>query len=94
MKRLALALAIGAALTVLPWIVRPLLGDRAAILWLPGFAATSHWFPRGLYAPNADTAKVVGCLANVVIWAVVIWAISYSVIAGASLRTIAGKRRE
>ena len=93
MKRLALALAVGAALTVLPWIVRPVLGDRAAILWLPGFAATSYWFPRGLHAPNADTAKTVGCLANVAIWAVVFWAISHSVTASASLRAIEGKRR-
>ena len=88
MKRLALALALGAALTLLPWIVRPLLGDRAAIFWLPGFAATSHWFPRGLHAPNANAAKAVGCSANVVIWAGVFWAISYSVTAGTSFRAI------
>ena len=94
MKRLVPALAVGAALTVLPWIARPVLGDRTAILWLPGFAATSHWFPRGLQAPHADTAKAVGCSANVLIWAGMFWAISYLVTAGASFRTIEGERRE
>lgn len=88
MKRLTIAIVFGAALTVLPWILRPILGARAAILWLPGFVATSLWFPRGLHGPNANTAKAVGCSANVLIWAGVFLLLSYSVRIGTSSRTI------
>ena len=97
MKRFALALAFGAALTVLPWIARPLLGDRAAILWLPGFAATSYWFPQGLHAANANAAKAAGCSVNVMIWAGMFLAISYAVTAGArrsTLSTASSRKRE
>ena len=60
-KRIALALGFGAAITILPWALRPVLGDAVAILWLPGFAATAHWFPFGLHGPNASSAKAAGC---------------------------------
>ena len=79
MKRFVLAFAFGAVITVLPWLLRPLFGDHSAILWLPGFAATSHWFPRGLHAANADTAKAAGCSVNVLLWAGVFLLVSYSV---------------
>jgi len=95
LKRFALALAFGAALTALPWIARPLLGDRAAILWLPGFAATSYWFPQGLHAANANAAKAAGCLVNVMIWAGMF--LAYAVTAGArrsTLSTASSRKRE
>lgn len=78
MKRTAMALTFGAFVTLLPWILRPLFGDRSAILWLPGFFAVSHWFPLGLHSTNADTAKAIGCLANVVIWAAGLLLLSFS----------------
>jgi hypothetical protein len=68
-KRSVLALLFGGFITVLPWILRPVFGDAIAILWLPGFVATSHWFPLGLHGNNAGAAKAVGCTANIVIWA-------------------------
>jgi hypothetical protein len=77
MKRLALALAFGAAITSLPWLLRPFVGDYAAILWLPGFVAISHWFPAGLHVANAGTAKTVGCSVNILIWAGMFLLISY-----------------
>ena len=83
MKRFILALLFGAVITVLPWLLRPFFGDHSAILWLPGFAVTSHWFPRGLHAANAAPAKAVGCSANALLWAGVFLLISYSVGAGA-----------
>lgn len=86
MKRVALALGFGAAITLLPWALRPLLGDAVAILWLPGFAATSHWFPAGLHGPYASSAKAAGCSANVLIWAAVFLIISFS--AGMRVRTV------
>lgn len=78
MKRTAMALTFGAFVTLLPWILRPLFGDRSAILWLPGFFAVSHWFPLGLHGHNAGTAKAVGCLTNVVIWAAGLLLLSFS----------------
>jgi hypothetical protein len=77
-KRVFLALLFGAAITVLPWLLRPLLGDAVAILWLPGFAATAHWFPAGLNGPHASAAKTAGCSVNVLIWAAVFLVISFS----------------
>ena len=70
MKRLLAALVLGVIITLLPYLLRPLFGDQAAIFWLPGFAAVSHWFPLGLRGPNSGTAKLVACLVNVPIWAV------------------------
>lgn len=78
MKRIALALGFGAAITILPWALRPVLGDAVAILWLPGFAATAHWFPFGLHGPDASSAKAAGCSVNVLIWAAVFLIISFS----------------
>jgi hypothetical protein len=75
-KRSALALLFGSFITVLPWILRPVFGDAIAILWLPGFVATSPWFPLGLHGNNANTAKAVGCVVNMLIWAGVFLAIS------------------
>jgi hypothetical protein len=92
MRRFALALAFGAVLTLFPWVARPVLGDRGAILWLPGFAATSHWFPLGLHGADADAAKAVGCSVNVLIWAGVFLLVSYSVSAG-SVRSSDGQKR-
>jgi len=77
-KRISLALLFGAVITVLPWALRPLLGDGAAILWLPGFAATAHWFPSGLRGGNANAAKTAGCCANVLIWAAIFLVVSFS----------------
>ena len=87
MKRFALALLFGAGITALPWIVRPLLGDHAAILWLPGFAAISHWFPAGLHSANGGVAKAVGCSVNTLIWTAAFLMVSYFVSAGTSLRS-------
>ena len=78
MKRVALALAFGALVTIVPWIVRPVLGDRSAILWLPGFFAVSHWFPMGLHGRDADAAKAIGCSANVLIWAAGLLLLSFA----------------
>jgi len=69
LKRLLAALALGVIITLLPYMLRPLFGDQAAIFWLPGFAAVSHWFPLGLRGPDAGTAKLVACVVNVPIWA-------------------------
>jgi hypothetical protein len=77
LKRTGLALLFGAFITLLPWILRPLLGDGAAILWLPGFVATSHWYPLGLHGPDANAAKALGCGVNVLIWAGAFVGISY-----------------
>lgn len=78
MRRLLVALAFGAFLTALPWLLRPFFGDRAAILWLPGFFAVSNWFPLGLHGRYAATAKACGCSANVLIWATLFLLLSYS----------------
>src|SRR2546421_12651102 len=88
MKRLLLALAFGVFLTVIPWIARPLLGDRSTILWLPGFVATSHWFPQGLHGANRDTAKGVGCLVNVLLWAGGFVAVSFLMNVGWMVREL------
>jgi amino acid permease len=79
MRRLSLAFVLAIAITMLPWLLRPLFGDAIAILWLPGFVAISHWFPQGLHSPNAGAAKAIGCSANVIIWAAGLFAISYSI---------------
>lgn len=55
--------------TLLPYLLRPLVGEQAAIFWLPGFAAVSHWFPLGLHGPDAGRAKLIACLVNVPVWA-------------------------
>lgn len=78
MKRFALALTFGAFVTVLPWLLRPIFGDRSAILWLPGFFAVSHWFPMGLRGGNAESAKAIGCSANVLIWAAMLLLLSFA----------------
>jgi len=85
MKRFALALLFGAGITALPWIVRPLLGDHAAILWLPGFAAISHWFPAGLHSANGGAAKALGCSLNMLIWTAAFLLVSHFVSASTSL---------
>jgi hypothetical protein len=77
-KRISLAALFGAVITVLPWALRPLLGDGVAILWLPGFVATAHWFPAGLHGANADAAKAAGCCVNVLIWAAIFLIVSFS----------------
>ncbi|HEX7960263.1 MAG TPA: hypothetical protein VF493_10120 [Terriglobales bacterium] len=69
MKRLLAVVVLGVIITLLPYLLRPLFGEQAAIFWLPGFAAVSHWFPLGLRGPNGGTAKLVACLVNVPIWA-------------------------
>jgi hypothetical protein len=70
LKRLLAALALGVIVTLLPYLLRPFFGEQAAIFWLPGFAAVSHWFPLGLRGPDGDTAKLIACLVNVPIWTV------------------------
>lgn len=92
MKRVGLALGFGGVITLLPWPLQPFLGDRAAILWLPGFAAISHWFPAGLHASNASLAKAVGCTANTLIWAGIFVLISYSVRIGVRATAIRRER--
>lgn len=77
MKRISLALLFGVVITLLPWALRPFLGDGVAIFWLPGFAATAHWFPSGLHGANADSAKAAGCCVNVLIWAAIFLIISF-----------------
>jgi hypothetical protein len=69
MKRALVAFALGVVITLLPWLLRPLIGDQAAVLWLPGFLAISHWFPRGLRGPDGNTARLIACVVNVPIWA-------------------------
>jgi hypothetical protein len=69
LKRLAAAIVLGVIITLLPYVLRPLFGEHAAIFWLPGFAAVSHWFPLGLRGPDGDTAKLASCIVNVPIWA-------------------------
>ncbi len=69
MKRILAALALGVVVTVLPWLLRPLFGNQAAVFWLPGFLVISHWFPRGLRGPNGNIAKLITCALNVPIWA-------------------------
>jgi len=70
LKRLAAALVLGIIITLLPYLLRPLFGEHAAIFWLPGFAAVSRWFPLGLRGPDANTAKLIACVVNIPIWAV------------------------
>jgi hypothetical protein len=70
LKRLAAALVLGIIITLLPYLLRPLFGEQAAIFWLPGFAAVSRWFPLGLRGPDGNTAKLIACIVNIPIWAV------------------------
>jgi amino acid permease len=94
MKRFFLALAFGAVITTLPWILRPLFGDHSAILWLPGFAAISHWFPAGLHSKSGATAKAAGCSLNTLIWTAAFLLVSYSVQASTNPRAARQERHE